>query len=109
MLKKYLKFLSIFTLALGLFSCSDDVNYIAITIEANSDSIAVSQNSSITIDVLANDINVPSSGLLNTITSQNGTAQVLDPNSTPNDPSDDVIRYTPNNDFVGSDSFQYII
>lgn len=96
-------------LALGLVSCSDDDNYVPITIDANSDVVEVSQNSFITIDVLANDANVPSSGLLNALASQNGTTQVLDPNATPNNPSDDVILYTPNIDFVGSDTFQYTI
>jgi uncharacterized repeat protein (TIGR03806 family) len=109
MLRNYLKFISIFSFALAFFSCSEDDNYVPITIEANTDIVEVPQNSAITIDVLVNDINVPDNGLLNSISFQNGTTQILDPNTTPNNPSDDVILYTPNNDFVGEDSFQYTI
>lgn len=96
-------------LVLGFISCSDDDIYVPILIDANSDVVEVSQNSSITIDVLVNDTNIPSSGLLSALGSQNGTTEILDPNTTPNNPSDDVILYTPNADFVGSDSFEYTI
>ncbi len=109
MLRNYLKFLSIFSLVLGFISCGDDDNYVPITIDANIDVVEVSQNSFITIDVLVNDTNVPNNGILDALTTQNGTTQVLDPNSTPNNPLDDVILYTPNIDFVGSDSFEYTI
>ena len=109
MLRNYLKFLSVFSLVLGFISCGDDDNYVPITIDANIDVVEVSQNSSITIDVLVNDTNVPNNGILDALTTQNGTTQVLDPNSTPNNPLDDVILYTPNIDFVGSDSFEYTI
>lgn len=109
MLRNYLKFLSIFSLVLGFISCGDDDNYVPITIDANIDVVEVSQNSSITIDVLVNDTNVPNNGILDALTTQNGTTQVLDPNSTPNNPLDDVVLYTPNIDFVGSDSFEYTI
>ncbi|WP_040279520.1 Ig-like domain-containing protein [Psychroserpens damuponensis] len=109
MLRNYLKFLSIIILTLSIFSCSDDDNYVPITIEANSDAVDVSQNSAITIDVLANDFNIPNSGSLIALAPQNGTTQILDPNTTPNNPSDDVIQYTPNIDYIGNDSFQYTI
>ncbi|WP_298755777.1 Ig-like domain-containing protein [uncultured Psychroserpens sp.] len=109
MLKNYLKLLNIFILITIIYSCSEDDNYVPIAIEANSDSAEVSQNNSITIDVLSNDTNVPELGTLSAQNSQNGTTQILDPNSTPNNPSDDVIMYTPNADFVGNDTFQYTI
>jgi hypothetical protein len=37
----------------------------------------------------------------------NGTA-VIDDNGTPDDPTDDFVRYTPNPGFVGTDTFTYI-
>lgn len=109
MLKNYLKGLSIFILILALNSCSEDDSYVPITIEANIDTVEVSQNSSISIAVLSNDINVPTNGTLSVSDPQNGSAQISDPNSTPNNPSDDVVLYTPNLEFQGSDTFQYTI
>ncbi|OUS01547.1 hypothetical protein A9Q86_07145 [Flavobacteriales bacterium 33_180_T64] len=107
MLKNYLKLLSIFVLT--LHSCSDDDNYVAVTITANDDTITVSQNNSVIIDVLLNDTNIPNSGTLSANNPQNGTTQIIDSNSTPNNPFDDKIYYTPNPDFVGTDAFQYTI
>ena len=110
MLKKYLQNLSLLFFVFAFFSCGDDDNnYVAIVIEANVDSAEVAQNNSITIDVLSNDINVPDNGTLNAMNTQNGTIDIVDQNTTPNNPSDDVIIYTPNFDFVGSDSFEYTI
>lgn len=109
MLKYYLKLLSIFVFILVFNSCSEEDNYVPITIEANSDSVEVSQDSFITITVLSNDTNVPNVGIITTTSPQNGSSQVLDPNTTPNNPSDDVVLYTPNSDFQGIDTFQYTI
>ena len=110
MLKKYLHNLSILFFTFVFLSCGDDDNnYVAILIETNVDSAEVAQNNSITIDVLSNDINVPNNGTLNTIDTQNGTTEILDQNSTPNNPSDDVIIYTPNIDFIGNDTLEYTI
>ncbi|WP_298901240.1 Ig-like domain-containing protein [uncultured Psychroserpens sp.] len=109
MLKNYLNLLSIVILIVTFYSCSEDDNYVPIVIEANADSVEVSQNNAIEIQVLLNDTNVPNTGTLTAQTPQNGTAQILDPNNTPNNPSDDVILYTPTLDFVGTDTFQYTI
>jgi len=110
MFKNYLKLLIVSTLIFTLTSCSDDDDkYVPILIEANADTAEVSQNSSITIDVLSNDINVPDNGILSAESSQNGSIEILDPNTTPDNPSDDAIRYTPNADFVETDTFQYSI
>jgi len=110
MLKKYLQNLSVFFFTIALISCGDDDNnYVAILIETNVDSAEVAQNNSITINVLSNDVNVPDIGALSSIDTPNGTTQILDENATPNNPSDDVIIYTPNIDFVGNDSFEYTI
>jgi len=109
MLKNYLKYIGIFAFILVFYSCSSDDNYVSVVIEANADAIEVSQNNAISINVLSNDVNIPVSGVLSALNGQNGTTQVIDSNSTTNNPSDDVILYTPNNDFVGIDTFQYTI
>lgn len=109
MSKITVKLIGLFLVLFSLFSCSKDDNYVPILIEANIDIVAVSENSEVMIDVLVNDVNVQNNGVLNALTAQNGSTQVLDPNATPNNPIDDVILYTPNSDFVGNDSFQYTI
>ncbi|WP_452219755.1 Ig-like domain-containing protein, partial [Lacinutrix salivirga] len=39
----------------------------------------------------------------------NGTVVITDPNNTPNDPSDDVVTYTPNPGYNGTDTFEYTV
>ncbi len=64
----------------------------------------------LSLDVLANDTDADGDPL--TIASvsaaANGTA-VIDDNGTPADASDDLIRYTPNAGFAGTDSFTYVV
>ncbi len=38
-----------------------------------------------------------------------GSAVIIDPNNTPNNPSDDIVRYSANPNEIGSDSFEYTI
>ncbi len=109
MLKNYLKFLSILLSFFIISSCSEDDNYVPVAIEVNNDIAQVAQNAFVDIDVLSNDSNVPASGSLTASNTINGSVEVLDLNNTPNDPSDDVIRYTPNAVFVGEDTFEYDI
>ena len=93
-------------------SCADDDKndgYIALVIGTSPDFAEILQNSSIQIDVLSNDTNVPNTGSLVTSGSTNGIIEVLDLNDTPTNPSDDIILYTPNTDFVGTDMFTYTI
>ncbi len=69
------------------------------------------ENTSITIDVLANDrVNPNSSALLLSFTDgANGTVTRND-GGTPSDQSDDTLVYTPNDpDFIGTDSFTYVM
>jgi hypothetical protein len=66
----------------------------------------------VTIDVLSNDID-PDNGpqpinLIDVSLPENGTA-TIDNNATLNDPSDDVIIYTPNQGFAGIDTVSYTI
>ncbi|WP_299223378.1 Ig-like domain-containing protein [uncultured Psychroserpens sp.] len=112
MFKNYLKLLYFIVLFIVIQSCANDDNndsYVAIIIETSSDLVEVSQNSSIEIDVLSNDTNVPTLGNLTVNNATNGTVEVLDLNNTPNNPSDDTVLYTPSTDFVGTDSFSYTI
>ncbi|PQB05415.1 Ig-like domain-containing protein [Aureitalea marina] len=109
-------------LALGMLSASlllviscgsDDSEpgdtYVPIVINTNPDEGEVFQNSQLEIDVLANDSNVPATGELRANSASSGSAQVMDPNGTPENPRDDVIMYTPDGEFSGEISFTYTI
>ncbi len=112
MLKNLFNLLLFIVLIISIQSCADDDesdNYIPIVIETSPDLAEVVQNNAIEIDVLGNDINIPTSGSLVTSSSANGVIEVLDINNTPTNPSDDMVLYTPNTDFVGTDIFTYTI
>ena len=72
------------------------------------DSIATTEDTPVELDILGNDNDIPTTGTLTTTDPTNGTL-VLDNNGTPNDPSDDRVTYTPNENFDGSDSFTYTL
>ena len=72
------------------------------------DSIATTEDTPVELDILGNDNDIPIIGTLTTTDPTNGTL-VLDNNGTPNDPSDDRVTYTPNENFDGSDSFTYTL
>jgi len=61
------------------------------------------------LDIFANDDFAPTNGTLTIEQPENGTVEVADPNNTPNNPSDDVITYTPNVGYEGDDSFVYTV
>ena len=79
---------------------------------ANDDTGSTSQNIPVNIDPLPNDdfgSDGPSTGTISIITPPgNGTATV-DDGGTPNDPTDDTVDYTPDNNFVGDDFITYQI
>ncbi len=65
-------------------------------------------NTPVVVDILENDIDIPTDGDITIKTPPtNGTVVITDPNGTPNDPSDDVVTYMPNTDFTGKDTFEY--
>ena len=81
------------------------------------DDVLTSMNTSLSIDVLINDID-EDLGMINITTtgvtgiggaSQQGGTVLIDDNGTTADPSDDFIRYTPSLNYIGLDTFQYII
>ena len=69
---------------------------------ANADSAATQENSSVTIDVVANDTDAEGDTLMVTLVSvpTNGTATIN---------TDNTVIYTPNANFNGSDTFEYTI
>ena len=79
---------------------------------ANDDTASTDQNLPVNIDPLPNDdfgSDGPTTGTITVVTQpSNGTAAVND-GGTPNDPTDDTVDYTPDNDFVGDDFITYEI
>ncbi|WP_047419764.1 gliding motility-associated C-terminal domain-containing protein [Cellulophaga sp. Hel_I_12] len=78
-------------------------------LDTNDDVVSINENQIIVIDNWdVNDNDLPSSGTFTTTSPTNGRI-VIDTNGTPNNPSDDIVTYTPNNGFVGTDTFQYTV
>ncbi|MGB5982537.1 MAG: Ig-like domain-containing protein, partial [Nonlabens sp.] len=80
-----------------------------ILIDAVDDSVITDEDTPVVVDIYDNDSGIPNTGTLTTTQPTNGTVVITDPNNTPNDPSDDVVTYTPNDDYNGGDSFTYTI
>lgn len=72
------------------------------------DVVSLDEDTSVIVDIYANDSDLPNPGTLTTTSPSNGTV-IIDDNGTPNNPLDDVLTYTPNPDFNGADSFDYTI
>lgn len=72
------------------------------------DVVSLDEDTSVIVDIYANDSDLPNPGTLTTTSPSNGTI-TIDDNGTPNNPLDDVLTYTPNPDFNGADSFDYTI
>lgn len=72
------------------------------------DTITTDEDVAVVIDIYANDSNLPNIGNLTTTNPTNGTVSI-DNNGTPNDPTDDIVTYTPNPDYNGPDTFDYTI
>ncbi|EDP72754.1 hypothetical protein FBALC1_16672 [Flavobacteriales bacterium ALC-1] len=94
---------------MSTFSCGSDDDLTPLNIETNPDAVTIVQNSEIEIFIFSNDSNIPTSGTLTLSNPTKGKAIILDSNTTPNNPSDDVIQYSANPNEVGLDSFQYTI
>jgi len=78
-------------------------------LDTNDDVVSITENQVIVIDNWdVNDNDLPTNGTLTTTSPTNGRI-VIDQNGTPNNPSDDIFTYTPNNGFVGTDTFQYTV
>lgn len=81
---------------------------VLMVVDTIDDAVATDEEVPVTIDILANDTEVPTAGTLTTTPPTNGTV-VINNNGTPGDPSDDTVTYTPDPDFAGPDSFTYTI
>ena len=78
-------------------------------VDANDDVVTIDVNQIINIDNWhVNDNDLPTDGTYSATQSSNGSL-TIDDNGTPNDPSDDIVNYFPNNDFVGTDTFEYTV
>lgn len=75
-------------------------------LDAIDDVIATYQNTRMDINVLDNDNDLPSVGIIISTNPSNGTATINN-TGTPNDPSDDFFTYTPDSGFLGTDTFTY--
>ena len=72
------------------------------------DFVTVDEDATVTVPIFDNDSDLPNNGTLTFTNPANGTITVND-NGTPNDPSDDIVTYTPNADYNGPDSFDYTV
>ncbi len=77
-------------------------------VDAFDDSVSTEQDIAVVIDIYGNDNDIPNVGTLTTTNPSNGTVSI-DDNGTPNDPSDDIVTYTPDPGFQGTDTFDYTI
>ncbi len=102
-------FLSLVCCCLLLSCSSDDDGYTALAYQAVDDTVAVAQNLSVIVDVFANDQNVPQTGTVVISPATSGIANILDPNGTPNNPSDDLIEYIPDGTYFGGLKINYFI
>jgi gliding motility-associated-like protein len=72
------------------------------------DVVSTDEDVPIVLDIYANDTDLPDTGTLNFTNPTNGTVTINN-GGTPNDPTDDILTYTPNTDFNGADSFDYTL
>ncbi|PCJ90689.1 MAG: hypothetical protein COA50_17035 [Flavobacteriaceae bacterium] len=72
------------------------------------DLVTVDEDASVIVPLYDNDIDIPTDGDITTSNPSNGTVSIND-SGTANDPSDDVVTYTPNPNYNGPDSFTYTV
>ncbi len=72
------------------------------------DFVTVDEDDFVIVPIFDNDSDLPTTGTLTTTDPANGTV-TIDDNGTPNDPTDDIVTYTPDPDFNGTDSFTYTV
>ena len=77
-------------------------------VDAFDDSVSTEQDVAVVVDIFGNDNDIPNLGTLTNTNPSNGLV-TIDDNGTPNDPSDDVVTYTPNPGFQGTDTFDYTL
>ena len=80
----------------------------AIELDVVDDTVSTPIDTPIDIDILENDLGVPSDGTLTVTNPSNGTVEIND-GGTPDDISDDTIIYTPNDGFEGTEVIEYTV
>ena len=79
---------------------------------ARDDTASTTEETPVTIEVLSNDTDAedsaPPGGITITTPPTHGTVSI-DDNGTPDDTSDDTVIYTPDDNYVGEDSFTYTV
>ena len=107
--QKYYVSLSVVLLFVFFCSCSSEDTYVPLSIDTNSDFAIGFANSTLDIDIFINDTNIPANGNLELSSPLHGEVLISDANSTLNNLSDDIVKYTPHPNYVGSDTFEYTI
>ena len=72
------------------------------------DFITVNEDESVVVPIYDNDTDLPATGNLTATDPANGSV-TIDDNGTPNDPTDDIVTYTPDPDYNGPDTFDYTV
>ncbi|MGB5229272.1 MAG: gliding motility-associated C-terminal domain-containing protein, partial [Eudoraea sp.] len=72
------------------------------------DLITLDEDTFTIVPIYDNDSDLPTIGTLTTTNPANGSVSINN-NGTPNDPTDDIVTYTPNPDYNGPDSFDYTV
>ena len=73
------------------------------------DLVSIDEDLPVVVNVYDNDSDLPNTGSLNISSNPNDGSVTIDNNGTPNDPTDDIVTYTPNVNYNGSDSFNYTV
>jgi len=81
------------------------INQAAVLVD---DVVVTDEDVPVVVDIYANDTDLPTTGSLITTNPLNGIVGIND-GGTPNDPTDDVVTYTPDPDYSGTDSFDYTV
>ncbi|NNE14438.1 MAG: cadherin-like domain-containing protein, partial [Saprospiraceae bacterium] len=76
--------------------------------DAFGDNFVIKYNEETVLDIYRNDNDIPNLGSLSATNPSVGTIDI-DDNKTPNDPSDDILTYIPDDGAIGDDSFEYTI
>ncbi|MCD9563422.1 Ig-like domain-containing protein, partial [Tenacibaculum maritimum] len=79
-----------------------------VTPDAVDDTVTTTEDTAVIVGIYDNDNDIPTEGDLTTTDPENGTV-TIDDGGTPNDPSDDIVTYTPDEGFTGIDTFDYTI
>ncbi|MFD2551457.1 SO2930 family diheme c-type cytochrome [Bizionia sediminis] len=107
-MKRKYDYLHLICFILLLGCSSEDTEYVPLQIQTNPDAVQVYQNSYVDISLFANDANIPETGTLRLTNPNHGSVSILN-NNTPNNPKDDIVRFTATGNFTGTDSFVYTI